>query len=200
MYVGTHITWNAPIEGLRFMFSSWDSQTEDNTGISATPALGPLGRETRRMFSMEYVTDKFDLKAEHNNHIVPANTPHAPQPIANCWLDAAQTNPCLTDPITNGPSVTTVAWYVQGGYKIGPWTPYARYDSFLADDNDPGDPGSYQKEWVFGVNYKIDSNLNVRIEDHIIDGYGLAVAAKDMAYGTGDTKWNMMATELNFKF
>ncbi len=204
MYLGSHITWNTPIEGLRFMFSSWDGQVEDNTGIQATPGLGPLEKETRRMYSVEYLTDRLDLKAEHNNHIVPPNAPHDSQPVPNCSVTVPGNPPttaqCMQDAIPSAPSNTTVSWYVQAGYKFGPWTPYARYDYFVHDDSDPGDPGSYQKEWVFGVNYKIDANLNWRIEDHIIDGYGLAVATGDMSYGGGDTKWNMMATEINFKF
>ena len=51
-----------------------------------------------------------------------------------------------------------------------------------------------------GVGYKINDNVNARVEDHLIHGYGLAVAGGDMAAGTGKTDWNLMAAEVNFLF
>lgn len=173
--IGTRITWNTPYEGLRFMFSGWDSQTEDNTGIAANPPLGQIGKENRAMWSVEYVSDQLDIKGEHNHHGTPTTTA--------------------------GPGVSTNAWYIQGGYKMGLWTPYARFDYFIGDQSIPSDPGSFQKNWVIGVNYKINENVNARIEDHVIHGYGLAVSAGDMDPTLGGkTNWNMMAAEVNFMF
>jgi hypothetical protein len=173
-FVGMRITWNTPYEGLRFMFSGWDSQTEDNSGITTTPPLGQLNKEYRAMWSVEYVSDRLDIKSEHNHHGTPTTSA--------------------------GPSTSTNAWYVQGGYKMGLWTPFARFDYFIGDQSIPSDPSSYQKDWVIGVNYKINENVNARIEDHVINGYGLPVAASDMTAGSGKTDWNMMAAEVNFMF
>ncbi len=176
---GTRITWNTPYEGLRFMFSGWDSQSEDDTGITAVPPLGQIGKEYRVMYSADYVSDRFDIKAEHNHHGTPTQT--------------------------GSPGLSSNAWYVQGGYKLGQWTPYARFDYFIGDQNIPSDPTSYQKDWVVGVNYKINDYINARIEDHVIYGYGLAVANQDMVDSTGapvagKTNWNLMAAEVNFMF
>jgi hypothetical protein len=153
---------------LHFMFSGWDSQFEDDTGITATPPLGQIGKEYRAMWSVEYVTDRFDIKSEHNHH--------------------------------GTPGTSTNAWYIQGGYKMGLWTPYVRYDNFVGDQSISSDPSSYQQDWVIGVNYKINEYVNARIEDHVIHGYGLPVAASYMDPGSGKTDWNMMAAEINFMF
>jgi hypothetical protein len=172
--MGTRITWNAPFEGLRFMFTGTQSQVEDNTGVNASPPLGQIGKEYRVMYSVEYVSDRFDIKSEHNHHSTPTQT--------------------------FNPGVNSNAWYVQGGYRIGQWTPYARFDYYIGDQSVPSDPSSYQKDWVIGVNYKISENVNARIEDHFIHGYGLPVAATEMGAGAGKTNWNMMAAEVNFMF
>ncbi len=169
--IGGRITWNTPYDGLRFMVSGWDSQSEDN---SATPVLGQLGKEYRAMWSVEYVSDQFDIKSEHNHHGTPTQT--------------------------GNQGVSTNAWYVQGGYKVGLWTPYARFDYFIGDQSNASDPSSYQKNWVVGVNYRINDNVNARIEDHVIRGYGLSVASGDMLPNSGTTNWNMVAAEVNFMF
>jgi hypothetical protein len=176
--IGARITWNTPYEGLRFMVSGNEAQIETNVaypGISTS--LTQLGREDRAMLSVDYVSDRFDIKSEYNYHKVP-------------FLPLS------------GSSPTTIAnaWYIQGGYKMGLWTPYVRYDSFQADQLNPSDPSLYQKDWVIGVNYKINSNVNARIEDHVIRGYGLPVGSGEVAAGTGQTNWNLMAAEVNFLF
>jgi hypothetical protein len=172
--MGTRITWNAPLEGLRFMFTGTQSQVEDNNGATASPPLGQIGKEYRMMYSVEYVSDRFDLKSEHNHHGTPTQS-------------------------TN-PGGSSNAWYVQGGYKMGSWTPYARFDYFIGDQSISSDPSSYQKDWVIGMNYKINENVNARIEDHFIHGYGLPVAGGEMSAGAGKLNWNMMAAEVNFIF
>jgi len=169
--IGARITWNAPYEGLRFMVSANEAQVEYNVNYGTGPSttLTQLGKEDRAMLSVDYVSDKFDLKGEYNYH----KTPYFVQ---------------IGDPTT-----ISNAWYVQGGYKIGLWTPYARFDSYQADQINTSDPSKYQKDWVVGVNYKINDNVNARIEDQVIRGYGLAES------GTA-TNWNLIAAEVNFIF
>jgi len=169
--IGARITWNTPYEGLRFLVSANEAQIEYNVNLGAGPSttLTQLGKEDRAMVSVDYVSDIFDIKGEYNYHKVPFFVQIGdPTTIAN-------------------------AWYIQGGYKMGIWTPYVRYDSYQADQRDTSDPSKYQKDWVLGVNYKINDNVNARIEDHVIRGYGLAES--------GTTKnWNLIAAEVNFLF
>jgi hypothetical protein len=183
--IGTRITWNAPLEGLHFMFSGWASQSENDTGITTTPPLGQIGKEYRAMYSVEYVSDRFDIKSEHNTHKTPFQS------------GDSTALPVIPDT----PSNTMNAWYVQSGYKMGAWTPYLRYDNFIGDQSNTSDPTSYQKDWVIGVNYKINEYVNARIEDHVIHGYGLPVAASYMDPASpASIDWNMMAAEVNFMF
>jgi hypothetical protein len=172
--IGARITWNTPYQGLRFMVSANEAQIE---ATPPAPALTQLGREDRAMLSVDYVSDRFDIKSEYNYH----KTPFLP---------------------LSGSTPTTIAnaWYIQGGYKIGLWTPYVRYDSFQADQLNTSDPSLYQKDWVVGVNYKINDNLNARIEDHVIRGYGLPVSGGEVTAGSGTRNWNLMAAEVNFLF
>jgi len=173
--IGTRITWSTPYEGLRLMVSANEAQIEFNANAANTPpaisnSLTQLGKEDRGMLSLDYVSEKFDIKSEYNYHKVP-------------YLS---TDPSIPTTISN-------AWYVQMGYKVDLWTPYLRYDSFHADQQDKSNPAKYQKDWVIGVNYKINDSVNARIEDHVIRGYGIAEA--------GSTKnWNLAAAEVNFLF
>jgi hypothetical protein len=83
---------------------------------------------------------------------------------------------------------------------MGSWMPYVRYDVFDADRRYTYDPSYYQKDGMIGVNYKINENMNARIEDHVIHGYGLAAKAGETAQNAGRTSWNMIAAEVNFLF
>jgi Phosphate-selective porin O and P len=176
--IGTRLTWNTPLEGLRFMVSANEAQIEANVAFpnGASTTLTQLGREDRAMLSVDYVSDRFDIKGEYNYHKVP-------------FL-----------PFIGDHTTIANAWYIQGGYKIGLWTPYVRYDSFQADQLNTSDPSLYQKDWVVGVNYKINDNVNARIEDHVIRGYGLPVGSGEVIAGSGHANWSLMAAEVNFLF
>jgi hypothetical protein len=185
--IGGRITWNTPYEGLRFLVSFNETQVEANVVDPAypSPVLTQLGREDRAMFSVDYVSDKFDIKGEYNYHKYPeTNTVTPPPPYTS---------------VLSGTTNITNAWYIQAGYKMGLWTPYARFDSFQHDQHNTSDPSLYQKDWVLGVNYKINDNINARIEDHIIRGYGLT-DSDPTGTTSPATNWNLMAAEVNFAF
>jgi Gram-negative porin len=191
--IGFRVTWNTPHDGLRFLVSANEAQIEANAlnsdvlasntpPLTGFPTLTQLGREDRAMLSVDYVSDRFDIKSEYNYHKVPFLPLDAPPAPGFDHTNIAN------------------AWYIQGGYKMGSWTPYARYDSYQADQRNTSDPSLYQKDWVIGVNYKINGNVNARIEDHVIRGYGLPAGADEVAAGSGQTSWNLIAAEVNFLF
>jgi hypothetical protein len=177
--LGARVTWNTPYDGLRFMVSATEIHAEST---ALQPTLGQLGREYHTMVSADYVSDRFDIKSEYAGHSIPA-------------LDGYT-------------GVASNAWYVQAGYKMGVWMPYVRYDRYLADRLHASDPTYYQKDSVVGVNYKINDNVNARIEDHFIHGYGLAATNGEIPVDSlvtptvwyGKTNWNMIAAEVNFLF
>lgn len=168
---GGRITWNAPIDGLRLMFSAYRAQVESTQ--APTPAIGEgvLGNEDRSIVSFDYVSDLLDIKAEYASHKVPE--------------------------LPTNTASSSNASYIQGGYKIGPWMPYVRYDTFLASQSNTSDPSVYQKDMTVGVGYRVSDDINARIEYHNIKGYGLAVAGGGTA---GKTNWNLIAAGVNFIF
>lgn len=173
---GMRITWNTPLEGLRFLVSANEGQLET---VAPSSIVGQLGHETRTILSLDYVSDRLDIKSEYAIHKIP------PFPGVDTSVGAP--------PNTTFPGLTGVAWYLQGGYKIGLWTPYVRYDGYQRDQLDSSNPSLYQKDKVIGVSYKINDNINARIEDHVIQGYGLT----DMG---SKVDWNLVAAGINFIF
>ena len=177
--IGGRITWTTPVDGLRLLASASEIHAESTV---YQPTMGQAGKEYHTMLSADYVSDKFDIKSEFAGHNIPA-------------LDGFT-------------GVNSNAWYVQGGYKMDKWMPYVRYDIYHADQRYTSDPAYYQKDWVLGVNYKVNDNVSVRVEDHVIHGFGLAATNGEIPTDSlvtptvwyGKTDWNLMAAEVNFLF
>lgn len=174
--LGTRITWNTPLEGLRLMASSDTGYIES---VAPSSVVGALKQELRTIFSLDYVSDNIDFKSEYATHKFPAFP----------GVDTSST----AIPQPSFPGLTSKAWYFQGGYRIGLWMPYVRFDHYVGDTNNKSDPSHYQKDWVIGVNYTINENMNARVEDHLNHGYG-------MADGGTALDWNTAAAEINFIF
>lgn len=169
---GGRITWDTPYEGLHFMASGYRTQVE-STSSAPPPVIGQgrIGHEDRSILSVDYTSGPLDIKGEYATHKIP-------------------TLPTST-------AVTSKALYIQGGYKIGSWMPYVRYDNFNADKQNTSSPAFNQSDRTIGVSYKIDENINARLEYHAIHGYGLALAGGGVG---GTTDWKMIATGINFLF
>jgi hypothetical protein len=171
---GGRITWSTPYEGLRFLVSANRTQIESTAAIPYVPGQGEMGHEDRAILSVDYVSDRFDIKGEYAAHKIGA--------------------------LSNSPALNANAWYLQGGYKIGLWAPYVRYDSFVGDTSNSSDPSLYQKEQVAGVGYKINSNVNARIEYHWVKGWGLTENTALGITSSAKTDWNQVAAGINFIF
>ncbi len=183
--IGARFTWNTPYAGLRLLVSANETQVEANAIDPSFPStqLTQLAKEDRAMYSVDYNSDRLIIQGEYNYHKYPET-----------YVDTTiTTGP--TSVLTGATNITN-AWYIQGGYKLSLWTPYARFDSFQRDQHNTSDPSLYQKNWVLGVNYKINDSMNARIEDHIIRGHALA----DDNTSAAATHWNLMAAEVNFLF
>jgi hypothetical protein len=95
--------------------------------------------------------------------------------------------------------VSSDAWYIQGGYKIGKWVPYFRYERYQGDKQQTSDPLLYQKDKLIGVGYKFTDKVNGRVEYHDINGYGLTDPPGTLGGGT-TIDWKMVAAGVNFMF
>ncbi len=90
--IGGRVTWNTQYEGLCFLVSAFEVQGEST---AQQPTLGQLNREYQTRLSLDYVSDRFDIKSEYNSHNI--------------------------SPVSGYAGVAANAWYVQGGYKMNLW-------------------------------------------------------------------------------
>ena len=169
---GIKITWETPVNGLRLLLSANENK------IISTSANGQIPNEQdtemRWIASIDYVTDRLDLKSEFNYHKYPGQD--------------------------GFPDQVSHAWYVQAGFPIGNWTPYTRYDSVITDENASSNPSYFQRTVVLGVNRKITRNLNFRIEDNFNHGYALPVASGETLVNAGKVNWQLYQAQINFMF
>ena len=97
--------------------------------------------------------------------------------------------------------VTSNAYYLQTRYSFtNAFAAYARYDYAVTDKDRRNDPSYYQKTVVAGLQYRINSGLTFRLENHFNHGYGLPVASGEVQSGAGEKDWNMLVTGINFSF
>jgi hypothetical protein len=62
----------------------------------------------------------------------------------------------------NGTTDGQVGWYVQGQYKLGRFTPYARIEGVSLTDR----PGNYGHDLVTGLDFEVSKNLFVKAENN----------------------------------
>lgn len=103
-------------------------------------------------------------------------------------------------------------YYAQAGYTFfNKLTPFVRYDYIALDKDQRSDPSFYQKGISFGIGYKFNSNVALKVENHIIRGYGLPAHVEigededgeeltEVPAGSGRKNWNLFAASLNFIF
>lgn len=97
--------------------------------------------------------------------------------------------------------VSSKAWYIQLGRTLGEsWMPFFRYDYVNLDKESASTDSVTQKILVFGVNYKLLSNLSLRLEDQFNHGYALPVASGEVPFGQGERTWNLFVAGIHFMF
>jgi predicted porin len=97
--------------------------------------------------------------------------------------------------------VDSNAYYVQAGYTLtDKWSPYVRYDHVTLDKDQSGDPSYFQNTIVAGVRYRFADRIDMRAEGHFNHGYGLPVAAEEVAPGEGKRNWTLWVVGVNFTF
>jgi hypothetical protein len=169
---GMRVTWETPVDGLRLLAVAYNTRIQ-TTALNGQTA-GIVGNEIRYVASIDYVTETLDIKSEFAHHRYPS--------------------------LVGLPEVVSRAWYLQAGYHLGDWTPYARFDSEVNDAAFSSDPSFYQRDFVVGIDRLIMSNLHLRAENHFNHGYGMPVVNGDIAAGTGKVDWNLVAVQINYMF
>jgi hypothetical protein len=170
--IGTKLTWETPVDGLRLLLSANENKVVSMAVNGQIP--NEQDTEVRWIASVDYVTDRVDLKAEYNHHKYPGQDGFA-------------------DEISH-------AWYVQAGFPIGKWTPYTQYNSVVTDSDLSSNPSYFQNTLVLGINRKLTQNLNFRIEDDFNHGYALPVASGETLTNAGKVNWQLYQAQINFLF
>ena len=96
--------------------------------------------------------------------------------------------------------VSSNGYYLQLGRTfLDKWVPFARYEVVNLDRARQNASFS-QKATVFGLGYKIISNVAVRAEAHLNRGYALPVASGEIQPGAGVPNWTLFVVGIHFTF
>ena len=185
--VGGRLTYKTPV-GLKFSLSSFQNRLLSTVAnvvpspvvIAPAPAIQFPIQEGTRTFSgasIDYRKYDIDIKMEYATA-----------------KDDFQKSP--------GENNKGVAYYGQIGYTIfQKFTPFIRYDSVLYNDKQKTNPYMYQKTKVAGLNYRLNNNVSMRLENHWNEGYAITASAQGSGFTTTPSlEWKMFAMGLNFIF
>jgi hypothetical protein len=78
--------------------------------------------------------------------------------------------------------------------------PFARYERVNLDTHLESSDSYSQKILVIGVNYKLLSNVSLRIENHFNRGYALPVASGEVPADQGARTWNLFVAGIHVLF
>jgi len=95
------------------------------------------------------------------------------------------------------------SYYAQLGYTfLDKITPYARYDYIATELDDKDEPFGHQTDITIGIGYQINRHLKIKVEEHFINGYGLAVESGevDPADPDAEENWSVFAAGINWIF
>lgn len=175
---GGRLTYKTPI-GLKFSLSTFQNDLLSNTGatgVVSTTAIPVDGYRKLSSASIDYRNYNFDVKVEYA--------------IATQFQNTAS-------------EVNGKAYYGQIGYTFAEnWTPYARYDYLLYNIDQKDNPMYYQQAKVLGVNYRLNNNVSMRMENHWNHGYAIPANVQGSKFdgATAKLDWNIFSMGVNFIF
>jgi hypothetical protein len=172
---GGRLTYKTPI-GLKFSLSAVQDDLLSVVSGSAPTSASIPDQGVRRLStaSIDYNKNNFDIKMEYAR-------------LSQFQGTASENN--------------GKAYYGQMGYTFADKvTPYIRYDYVLYDDNQVDNPSYYQKAKVFGITYRINSNISMRMENQWNNGYAIPSHGANFVAANAKEDWNIFAMGLNFIF
>ncbi len=170
---GGRLTYKTPI-GLKFSLSTFQNDLLSNTSASSTNAAEGVRKLSST--SIDYRNYNFDIKMEY---AIATQFPNSPSEV-------------------NGK-----AYYGQFGYTFADKiTPYVRYDYLLYNNDQVDNPMYYQQAKVFGLTYRINNNVSMRMENHWNHGYAIPANTQGGLFNSATAKldWNLFAMGVNFIF
>jgi hypothetical protein len=175
---GGRLTYKTPI-GLKFSLSTFQNDllsTPGTGGVRNTTATPVEGVRKLSSASIDYRNYNFDIKMEY---AIASQFPGTPAEV-------------------NGK-----AYYGQFGYTFAEkFTPYARYDYLLYNNDFADNPMYYQQAKVLGFTYSLNSSVSLRMENHWNHGYAIPANIQGGNFNSSTAKldWNLFAMGVNFIF
>jgi len=174
--LGTRVTWQTPVEGLRFLATGLRTQVQV-TDPTVAHGFQSMYNEDRWILSADYAPGDWDIKAEYASH--------------------HNRNVATPDVFV----VNSFGYYLQVGRTVyEKWMPYVRYDYVNTDQSMKSSDSYYQKGVVVGLDYKINTWMRVRAENQFNRGYALPVANSEVTADHGARSWNLFVVGLHFMF
>lgn len=218
LFYGGRLIWNTPLKGFMLggsYFIAEDFMAEGKLTNVFTSPIGPLGSiypsgtkltlnikrsETWNAF-LQLNYKKFTFTSEYNQSL--------PQ------YKASTSNPY--DPFVASligfkglliENTRSAGWYAQADYQFLNWlTAAVTYGEYYMDIRDLEgkifDPNSlgYQKDTTLSLRFDINSNWNVKLETHFIDGTALVVnAQRTLLPEDLEQNWMLFAAKTSFYF
>lgn len=186
---GGELIWNAPLSGLRFAatlarssFTMDGDTTPQAAALLHLPPTLQMSSNNQQfvVYSGEYVTDKFSLRAEQSRWRARWDSDVLP----TRFLDRR-------------------SWYGQGTYRFSRLVEASAMRSVFEDK----ESGNDQKEWVGSLRFDINDNWIAKVEYHDIRGTaglldadnGTATFIPQLQPVLAD-KWRLLAVKLSFIF
>jgi hypothetical protein len=175
---GGRVTYTTPIEGLRLLFSANQSQVQiESTGYVNNPPTS-------------YITDlAIGSLANQNLWIASVDYLHDPWDVKSEYGHQTYLG------------ITSKSYYVQVGRVFATrWTVFGRYEYSTLDQALSSSDSESEKTLAVGLNFKVRSNVSLRIEDQLNHGYAQPVGTGEVAPGTGRNDWSLIIAGVHFIF
>jgi len=175
---GGRITYTSSVDGLRFMLSGNRAQIQIQTiGLLSTPPTSYL------------VTVPIGSLADQDLWIASVDYVHDDWDLKSEYGKQKYLG------------ISADSYYLQAARNFAArWTVFARYDYVTTDKARSSDESFSQKVLAVGLNFKVRSNLSLRIEEQFNRGYALPVASGEVVPGTGTDDWSLFIAGVHFIF
>jgi len=155
---GGQVTWNTPVNGLKFVYSySFFTNLASDGPFAAYPAINfhsDISRFTYLTYSAEYTLNDWVFAAEWQRN--EGEITYGAKPLV---------------PLVTG-AVGWDGWYVSAARRLNDkFEVGAYYGNLQTDENYTGsNPADYQHDFALSVRYDLNDHVIFKVEAHDIDG------------------------------
>lgn len=218
---GGSLTWNAPIEGLKFVYThNYLPSLVLNSRVQTRAGLVETGYSTQAADQIDffYGAGTWDYSGlfagtSGSSEVDVTVKVFAVEYTRNKWIAAAEYKLSENEGITSLPALGVnrspveseeQSWYAQVTYqatdKLGVGVYYAQSD-FDPDNKDPiDDKYTTVDDLALGASYALTDNWLIKVEGHAMDGLAKLNIVGDRNLGATDPKWSYFVVKTTFSF